>query len=533
MQFTPLREEQAEVAAVLDSGIFQRAPLLESFFRYVCSRYFEGQGAAIKEYSIAVEALNRPPAFDSKKDSIVRVEAHRLRKRLQGYYKGPGASHPIQIVIPNGQYVPQFVLQELPKEPVSVPEEAPQAGTESGFAKVEIFQAPAVASPVEAPVSAKERPRNWVAVFSFALVGFAVAAAVLAFHRHAASKLVAGPETWSGSFTEPVPMEYRMLTGYHGAPFTDGQGHAWSPDSYFTGGQSSPIPPQSFIQGQPDPHLLRSQRSGTFRYDIPLRQGTYELHLYFAETEYGSGNPRGGGDGTRSFGLTINGRVRIPTLDPLADAGGPNRFHGRVFKDISPAADGRLHLTFSPLTGPGLLNAMEILSTAPGCLRPVRIVAQPIPVTDSEGHIWSADEFFLGGTPVFRAKSVANIDGKVLFQGERYGNFSYRIPLAPGKYRLTLHFAETWFGTPGAAQPLNGARLFNVFANGIALLRNFEVAKEAGGSYRGLEKIFNDIEPNAQGVLVLEFVPLKNYAEVNAIEVVSTDNAKQRNRLEQ
>src|SRR5438270_9476100 len=174
MQFTPLREEQAEVAAVLESGIFQRAPLLESFFRYVCSRYFEGQAAAIKEYSIAVEALNRLPAFDSKKDSIVRVEAHRLRKRLQDYYNGPGAGHPIRIVIPNGQYVPQFLLHELPQEPALVPDEAPQPASEPGFAKVEILQTTPVSSAVEAPVSGKARQRNWVAAaFSVALVGLA------------------------------------------------------------------------------------------------------------------------------------------------------------------------------------------------------------------------------------------------------------------------------------------------------------------------------------------------------------------------
>ena len=71
--------------------------------------------------------------------------------------------------------------------------------------------------------------------------------------------------------------------------------------------------------------------------------------------------------------------------------------------------------------------------------------------------------------------------------------------------------------------PLDGARLFNVFANGVALLRNFDVAREAGGFYRAVEKIFNNIEPNSQGLLVLEFVPLRNYAEVNAIEVVSID----------
>ena len=74
--------ERAELEAVLESGIFHRAPNLASFLRYICERYFEGDASQIKEYSIAVDALGRPSDFDQKKDSIVRVEAHRLRKRL-------------------------------------------------------------------------------------------------------------------------------------------------------------------------------------------------------------------------------------------------------------------------------------------------------------------------------------------------------------------------------------------------------------------------------------------------------------------
>ena len=46
----------------------------------------------------------------------------------------------------------------------------------------------------------------------------------------------------------------------------------------------------------------------------------------------------------------------------------------------------------------------------------------------------------LGGTLVFRRNQVANPVEEDLYQGERFGNFSYHIPLAPGKYRLTLHF---------------------------------------------------------------------------------------------
>ncbi len=509
---TPSREEQTEVAAVLQSGIFQRAPLLENFFRYICDSYFEGRAGEIKEYSIAVEAMGRLPAFDPKKDSIVRVEAHRLRKRLQNYYQGPGASHSIRILIPNGQYAPQFVAGETaPAEPLRELTDHHFAGS--------IIEAPETTEGPEMPA----RKPAWRFKSPLHIVGAAlILAALLVAAGLAVSHRVAN-EKWTGQASGPVPMEFRMLAGYHGPAFTDGNGHTWNPDSYYTGGQSAPIPTDRFIEGQPGGHLLKAERSGSFRYDIPLRQGIYELHLYFAETEYGGGNPRGGGDGTRMFRISVNGTDRMGVLDPLAEAGGPNRLHGRVMKDISPASDGKLHLSFVPGTAPAFLNALEILPSIPGQIRPVRIVTQPSPITDPEGHIWSADEYFVGGTAVFRRDSVSNLRGKALYQGERYGNFAYHIPLAPGKYRLTLHFAETWFGTSESHEAAAGNRLFNVFANGVALLRGFEVAKVAGGIYRGVDEVFDDVEPNAQGILVLEFVPLKNYAEVNAIEVVEME----------
>jgi hypothetical protein len=163
----------------------------------------------------------------------------------------------------------------------------------------------------------------------------------------------------------------------------------------------------------------------------------------------------------------------------------------------------------------------------PHRIRPVRIVARPNSIMDADGETWMADRDFLGGFTVVRKDSVANVRKWSLYDGERYGNFSYRIPLAPGKYRVTLHFAETWFGRPEALAlvglppdaPPTGLRIFNVFANGIALLRNFDIAKAAGGAHRGIEKVFGPLEPNAQGLLILEFVPEKNYACVNAIKV--------------
>jgi hypothetical protein len=104
-------QEKSELNAVLSSGILDRAPTLAQFLTYICSKYFEGATEEIKEYNIAVQALGRPTDFDQKKDSIVRVEALKLRRRLHEYYETEGADHEIRIEIPPGQYAPKFIFQ--------------------------------------------------------------------------------------------------------------------------------------------------------------------------------------------------------------------------------------------------------------------------------------------------------------------------------------------------------------------------------------------------------------------------------------
>jgi len=97
----------------------------------------------ITEYTIAVDVLGKPQDFKESKDSSVRVEVHRLRKRLAEYYEQEGAEHPIRIVIPTGQYTPQFVTCDAAP--------APEDGT---------APAPAVLLEADAP-SVTERPPVW------------------------------------------------------------------------------------------------------------------------------------------------------------------------------------------------------------------------------------------------------------------------------------------------------------------------------------------------------------------------------------
>lgn len=96
-----------------------RSPQLTRFLDYIVNRRLDGDTQSIKAYSIAVDVFGRPADFDPQSDPIVRVQARRLRALLDQYYRGPGADETLQIVLPIGRYVPDFIEVDPSAQPVS------------------------------------------------------------------------------------------------------------------------------------------------------------------------------------------------------------------------------------------------------------------------------------------------------------------------------------------------------------------------------------------------------------------------------
>jgi hypothetical protein len=94
--------------AVLDSKYFCNAPRLREFLRFIVTETLARRGDQIKEYSIGVNVYGRKPDFDPKEDSIVRVEAVKLRARLAEYYDQASATDGIKIRLLKGGYIPTF-----------------------------------------------------------------------------------------------------------------------------------------------------------------------------------------------------------------------------------------------------------------------------------------------------------------------------------------------------------------------------------------------------------------------------------------
>jgi len=93
---------------LIDSAEFQAAPRLTAFIRFVVDAALGGRAEMVKAYTVAVDALGRTADFDPSRDSIVRVEAGRLRTALARYYEGTGSDDPVMIAVPRGGYIPHF-----------------------------------------------------------------------------------------------------------------------------------------------------------------------------------------------------------------------------------------------------------------------------------------------------------------------------------------------------------------------------------------------------------------------------------------
>ena len=249
--------------------------------------------------------------------------------------------------------------------------------------------------------------------------------------------------------------------------------------------------------------------------------GFYELRLHFAETVFGEDNVAGGGESSRVFGVQVNDGERWDA-DIVSEAGGANTATVRVYRGVRPGPDGTIGIAFIPYRKEApFVNAIEVLPTPDNRMLPVRLAARSTPVSVATDQKWLADRYWLGGQNVLRHEPIEGPEQSGLYQGERYGNFSYAIPVATGgKYTLTLRFAETWFGEGRPGGGGIGARIFDVYCNGRVLLKDFDVMREAGGPMRQIKKTFRGLEATAQGKLNLQFVPKVNYGMINAIEVL-------------
>lgn len=106
----PLSAEcvRGQLDRILRSATFLNAVSLKRLLSHLVDRTLTGSADEIKEYSLGLEVFDRGEGFDPRTDTIVRVQARRLRAKLQEYYASEGQWDPIVFELPKGRYIPYF-----------------------------------------------------------------------------------------------------------------------------------------------------------------------------------------------------------------------------------------------------------------------------------------------------------------------------------------------------------------------------------------------------------------------------------------
>lgn len=145
---------------ILQSPAFRSSGRAKQFLSFVVLRTLEGRQDEIKERTIGAEVFGRTADFETSGDSIVRVNANEVRRRLAQYHTDATEPDPVQIVLPPGTYVPQFITH--PAAPATDVRQSADPAQQA------------------APVSGVPHPRRAFVWVSGAVIGVLVVAAAIA-----------------------------------------------------------------------------------------------------------------------------------------------------------------------------------------------------------------------------------------------------------------------------------------------------------------------------------------------------------------
>ena len=164
-------EKLQQVERILQSRAMQGSENLKSFLRFVTTKSIDQSTDQLKEYTIATEVFGRSNDFSPRIDSVVRVQASRLRHKLHEYYENEGRTDKIVVELPKGHYCPVFTVN------AEATESLPKLLPETNGAKVDIQVEP---QPQIESTPGPSQSKRMIAALSVAVLVLAGAVLTLA-----------------------------------------------------------------------------------------------------------------------------------------------------------------------------------------------------------------------------------------------------------------------------------------------------------------------------------------------------------------
>src|SRR5208283_3646650 len=171
--------------------------------------------------------------------------------------------------------------------------------------------------------------------------------------------------------------------------------------------------------------------------------------------------------------------------------------------------NGTLNINFTSVVDSAKVSAIEVTYGS------FAVNAGGGQYSDQTGVGYQADTNYSGGSMASTTAAITGTQDDVLYQTERFGNFSYNIPVANGNYTVTLKVAEIYWNAAGK-------RIFNVSMQGQQVISNLDIFAKAGKNAAYDVSIPVTV---TNGMLNINFTPVIDNAKVSAIEVTPTNAA--------
>ena len=291
----------------------------------------------------------------------------------------------------------------------------------------------------------------------------------------------------------PVSDDVVFAVNAGGPQYVGADEAVYQADSKFIGGASYTT--TATIGGTIDGRLYQSERYGNFSYAIPVANAAYDVTLKFAEIYFTS-------VGQRVFNVSIEGKTVLSNLDIVAKVGPRTAYDVTLPVTVS---DGVLNINFSSVVDNAKISGIKV--------EPKQVVfavnAGGSEYMSADGTSYQADAKFVGGSAYVTNVSISGTTDDRVYQSERYGNFSYNIPITNGDYEVTLKFAEVYWTSVGQ-------RVFKVLLEGKTVLSQVDIIAQVGPN-----KAYDVTLPVrvTDGVLNIKFTSVVDYAKVSGIVV--------------
>jgi hypothetical protein len=303
----------------------------------------------------------------------------------------------------------------------------------------------------------------------------------------------AGSNTATVTLTVAAAMDVVLAVNAGGPETVDGSGLVFQADTFFSGGWKATRSPA--VENATHDLLYQSERVGHFSYAIPLEEGHYLVTLKFAEIYWDE-------NGRRVFDVFVEDRKVIADLDIHAVAG---KFKAHDHCIPVWVRDGALNLDFRANANYPKLSGF-VVEKWDGASQ-WGINAGGPRLVDGNGIVYEEDMFYSSGARAATSDHLLEVGEGGPYRTERFGAFSYDIPLPDGVYQVTLKFAEIYWKEPGK-------RVFDVSVEGREVLVGLDLLTRVGVRE---PYDYSTLAVVEDGELNLVFTPRVNWAKVSAI----------------